>query len=251
MFKNLLDNSLIIPPIRAIIRPLFFSDNTDYYGQILPYRTDGGTIFIVKHRKRFFGITAKHAIFPGGNYKQYQTNNLMVFEDYEIKRGSRPASVNFVAFGTGSEYEAEDIAVVSFTEEQLFEVGTYYDLDVFGFCQSVTADRVQICGFSKDLLNIDYSAEAIYAHVVQLEMTNIGNRSHDATISEACGTFPDYPTSTTLGLSGSPVFNLNSGSLCGMVLRGGKHKNVINVYYSDFRHIWQVVYSIAEKLGSR
>lgn len=236
-----LSSGLIVrKDLKDCVRFVFFETNAPGW----EYATYGGSAFIVNYKGKIYALTCNHVFGDFDSSKLALTNKR--FGDMVAGYDAifRPKDPILEAVDT----DILDLAVIRFTEDcqsQFFGDDPYI-IDDETICTSEKNEKILIEGSLKDLSAID--DKTIKAQFCSLEIIDDGYHEHDATLRSAYGQFlSNIEFSSVTGISGSPVFNLTKGKLCGMAVRGGlNEKKFCNVFYIDIEDIKQVLQAIHE-----
>ena len=220
------------------IRPVFFQTDLDDF----LYATHGGTLFIVKFKGRLYGITCKHV------FRDFEPKCIFVVQEKQAKKGSKPAPVKALCFPSSPkdgavETDVEDICVIEFEDDlpKGFFGGSEYSLDERGFSTSKIGNALVVCGVLKEKSHID--PPDITMGYCRLELHDAG-ASSDPFLRLARAQFLNPSFKTIVGISGSPVFDQTTNSLCGMVIRGGMTGDWCEIRYVDIFDIVRLLEAV-------
>lgn len=234
-----LSSGLIVrQDFRDAVRFVFFETGLDYW----QYATHGGTMFVVCFETSYYAITCRHVVKePGFRWSQLVVTNSKAGNQIAgIKSVYYPSDPKDAAIGT----DILDVAVVQFNEENgsAFFKDCAYILDERTIATSKPGDVLHVAGALKTPSEITETGIApIYC---LLELSDVTSTGHDPTLRTAFGKYAMPEFSDVVGLSGSPVFNVTSGALCGMVARGGMNGDECTLHYIDIFDIMQLLRAI-------
>jgi hypothetical protein len=227
------------------VRAVFFQTE---YEEFL-YATHGGTLFLVRFRGRIYGLTCKHV------FQDFEPGRLFVTQEKHGKKGSKPAPVKGIAFPSAPRDGAAgsdivDVCIIEFSDDipADFFKDQPYPIDDKTFSTSQTGHRLEVAGALKEKSYID--APDIVIGYCRLEFGDVGVSTSDPTLRQATAEFQEPEFGSVTGISGSPVFDLTSNALCGMVVRGGMEGNRCNIYYIDIADIVHLLEGIHSKASS-
>ena len=84
----------------------------------------------------------------------------------------------------------------------------------------------------------------------RLEFRDNGAYKNDPTLRHAIAEFPNPAFNAITGLSGSPVYDMTSDVLCGMVVRGGLNGNRCQILYVDILDIMKMIEAVQSDKSS-
>jgi hypothetical protein len=204
------------------------------------YATNGGTAFLVRRKGIPFGITCRHVL------RGFSIDDLVITD---ARTGQKAAGIRGMYHPTNLRDENEgsdldDICVIAFNEfEGQFFDGAY-DFDCHPAISSEPANQVIATGFLKQKSHID--PPNIFAGLGFLEFRDAGVAQFDHALRRGLATYayPDF--NSIAGMSGSPVYNLNSEALCGMIARGGLDPgDGLTIYFIDIFDVLQFLDAVA------
>ena len=111
--------------------------------------------------------------------------------------------------------------------------------------QRTKRDKLQVNGVLKDLTVIE--GDKIAPNFGRLDFEDFGNNSADPALRSAFARFDAPKFQTLTGLSGSPVFNLTTKRLCGVVVRGNLTGADARIHYVDIYDVTQILTAIVEE----
>jgi hypothetical protein len=140
--------------------------------------------------------------------------------------------------------DVDDICVIAFNEFEGQFFDGVYDLDRQPAASSEPANQLIATGFLKQKSRID--PPNIFAALGFLEFRDAGVTQFDHALRQGLATYANPDFNCITGMSGSPVYNLNSGALCGMVARAGlKPDGGLTIYFIDIFDILQFLDAVA------
>jgi hypothetical protein len=201
------------------------------------YATEGGTAFVVSYRGKPYGLTARHVL------KGFQWQQLVITEK---KQGTKAAGIKAVYYPSAPnpntvDTEVLDVLLIEFGPEvgpAYFE-GTAYILDPRTIATSQDGHALLVAGVLKEQTEITETELA--PQFCQLEFIDSGATRSDPTLRHAFSEFANPNFTAITGLSGSPVFDVTTNALCGMVVRGGMNGNRCDIRYVDIFDIMQLI----------
>ncbi|MCD0416016.1 hypothetical protein LOC51_02210 [Rubrivivax sp. JA1024] len=204
------------------------------------YATNGGTAFIVQRKGKPYGITCRHVL------RGFSIDDLVITD---ASMGRKAAGIDGMYHPTNLRDENEgsdldDICVIAFNEfeGQFFEGA--YDLDRRPAASSEPANQLIATGFLKQKSRID--PPNIFAGLGFLEFRDAGVAPFDHALRRGLATYTNHDFDSVAGMSGSPVYNLNSGALCGMTVRGGLERDgELTIYFIDVFDLLQFLDAVA------
>ncbi len=205
------------------------------------YATHGGTAFVVNFRGKLFGLTCRH-VLTDFNWSQLAIT--------EARFGTQLAGLKAIYYPSDPRGEAVDtdifdVAVIEFADHVAasFFTDPAYIINA-NTCGggSREGDVLRVNGVLKE--KSDLSGPEIAPVFALLDFVDRGATSTDPSLREAYVEFalPDF-TSVT-GISGSPVFNVTTGKLCGMTVRAGLVKRACTLWYIDIVDIMYLLDAI-------
>ena len=207
-----------------------------------PIATNGGTLFLVTVRGRVFGLTCRH-VLKGFEWRQLRVTEAKIGKMFAPIRGLVYPSA---PRGEAVETDILDIAVVEFAPEvgATFFPDPPYILDADTSGSANIGDVLWVHGTLKE--KSDLSEMPISPQFCFLEFGDQGAASADPTLRRGFAGFADPEFSEITGLSGSPVFDLTTKKLVGMVVRGALDNRTCTVWYIDMFDILKFVTAVAE-----
>jgi hypothetical protein len=207
------------------------------------YATHGGTAFVVIFRGRPFAITCKHV------RKDFAWKQVALTDE---KFGMDVAGLQAVYYATNPSQSAEgsdilDIVVIQFSPDvkASFFGDTAYLYEDGTIGSGNKGDKLQVNGVLKDLTVID--GDKIAPKFGRLDFDDFGNNSADPVLRSAFAEFAAPKFQTLTGLSGSPVFDLTTERLCGVVVRGSLTGVDATIHYVDIYDVTQILTAIVEE----
>jgi hypothetical protein len=236
--QTLASGTIIRQDFRTSARFVFFdTGNEDWQ-----YATHGGTMFMVHYKWRPYGLTCGHVL------KDFWWHQLVVTDQ---RQGRAIAGLSSIAYPSQPKDEAVgtdllDVIVIQFAEDigTAFFVDAPYIIDDKTVASSKFGDTLHVAGTLKTKSEIDETRIApIYC---LLELADDTPTSNDPTLRRATGKFDKPEFADVLGLSGSPLFNVTSGGLCGMAVRGTMNQDICTLWYVDIFDICQLLAAVHE-----
>jgi hypothetical protein len=213
------------------VRPVFFQTELEEF----LYATQGGTLFVVSFRGRYYALTCKHV------FGDFRHGNLFVVQERNAQKGSKPAPVKTVCFPSSPvdgavDTDVGDICVIEFDDDVApdFFKGCEYVIDETTIVTSQPGHHLQVAGVLKEKTIID--PPDISIGYCRLDFQDVGVTS-DPFLRHAVAWFPSPAFSRVTGISGAPVFDLTANALCGMVIRGGMNGKRCEIRYVDILDI--------------
>jgi hypothetical protein len=207
-----------------------------------PIATNGGTLFLVTVRGRVFGLTCRH-VLKGFDWRQLRVT--------EAKFGKTFAPISGLVCpsdprGEAVETDILDIAVVEFAPEvtATFFSDPPYILDANTSGSANIGDVLWVHGTLKE--KSDLSEIPISPQFCFLEFNDHGAASADPILRRGFAGFSNPEFSEITGLSGSPVFDLITEKLVGMVVRGTLRNRTCAIWYIDMFDILKFVTAVAD-----
>jgi len=221
---------------REAVRAVFFQTGVEYW----QYATHGGTLYVVNHQGKVYGVTCGHV------RKDFEWRQIVITDK---KIGTRAAGLKNVYYPSTPRHAAvgtdiEDLAVIEFADDvgPTFFADTAYIIDKRTVRTSSIGDALQVAGVLKAPTQIDQGL--IAPQFCPLEFADQGAASEDPTLRQAIGVYERPDFEEVVGISGSPVFNVTANALCGMVVRGGLHGNRCTIWYVDFFDILKLIQAV-------
>lgn len=205
--------------------------------------THGGSLFVVIHEGRPYGVTAKH------NLHDFQWNQLIITDK---RFGLKVAGLSAVRYaGNPVDFARDsdvlDVAIIEFSDdidENFFE-GTAYDISLQSIVMSAVGDALVAYGAISELSKLDDST--ITPQFAELELCDVGSHTHDPVLRTATAKWKNLSFSSIAGLSGGPVFNINKSGLCGMTVRGTiREDGTSTIHYVDISDIYRMITAISD-----
>jgi hypothetical protein len=225
--------------ISASVRAVLFATEFDDH----PYATHGGTLFVVTFQGKLFGITCRHV------FGDFPAEGLLVTQEKSGKKGSRFAAIQGIRYPSDPRRDAmdtdiTDLCVVEFSSELSpdFFFGTAFPIDDQHAATANPGDALTVFGMLKDATSIE--GHDISVRWCRLEFTDTGPSS-DPTLRQARALYEAPQFDSVTGLSGAPVFNEVSQTLCGMVVRGGIEEDFCTIRYIDVFDIIRLLEAVA------
>lgn len=215
---------------------LFETGNPDY-----PFSTYGGTLFIVTHRGRPYGVTAKH------NLHDFEWRQLQVSSRRNSTLCCDISAAFFASEPEGAAVESDvlDIAVVEFPEDitDAFFEHTAYDLEK-AVPASLKGDTLFVYGAPSEKTEIEGAhIKTGFAH---LEFIDDGPWTYDPTLRRTRASWVKPEFADLSGCSGAPVYNVTRGGLAGMMVRGTLSPDgSVIMHYIDAADIARFVDSVS------
>lgn len=201
--------------------------------------TNGGTAFVVKYKGRPFAITCRHVL------KGFSIDDLVI-TDATLGRKAAGVKGMYHPGNLKDDVEGSDLDDVCVIEFHNYEGNFFdgvYDLDRWGATTSEPANRLIATGFLKEKSFI--SPPNVFVGLSFLYFTDAGVAGSDHTLRLGLATYSNPGFEHIFGISGAPVFNLNSRALCGMVARGGLQGGTLTVRFIDIFDIMQFLDAVA------
>jgi hypothetical protein len=223
--QKLASGTIIRQDFRTAARFVFFDTGYPQW----QFATHGGTIFVVRYKRRPYGLTCRHVL---GDFDWRQ---LIVTDQ---RHGTQVAGLRSVAYPSrpidaAVDTDLLDVAVIQFSEDvdAAFFKDPAYVLDEATMTTSRMNDTLHVAGALKSKSEITEST--ISPTYCLLEMVDDTPFSSDPTLRRAKGKFDRPEFADVVGLSGSPVFNVTQSAVCGMVVRGAMNADVCTLWYID------------------
>jgi hypothetical protein len=161
-----------------------------------------------------FAITCRH-VLNGFNIDDLVITDARFGRKGGVRGVYYPRSHN----GDVEDSDQDDICVIAFHRHDGDFFDCAYDLDRLPAATSEPADRLIVTGFLKQKSSI--SPPLIFAGLCFLQFTDAGVATFDYALRRGLATYSNPDFDNISGMSGAPVYNLNSRAMCGMVARGG------------------------------
>jgi hypothetical protein len=202
--------------------------------------TNGGTAFVVRYKGTPFAITCRH-VLHGFNIDDLVITNARLGRKVAGVRGIyHPRPLNGDVEGS----DLDDVCVIAFHEHDNEFFDCIYDLDRLSAATSEPANRLIVTGFLKQKSSIN--PPYIFAGLCFLQFTDAGVAAFDRTFRRRLATYFKPNFDSISGMSGAPVYNVDSRAVCGMVARGGiQGDGVCTIYFIDIFDIMQFLDAIA------
>lgn len=160
-------------------------------------------------------ITCRHVL------KGFNIDDLVITDS---RYGQKVAGISGIYYTTNLKGDAEDsdlddICIISLSKCDGDFFDCAYDLDQLPAATSEPASRLVVTGFLKQKTSIN--PPYIFAGLCFLQFTDAGVYGSDCVLRRGLATYSNPDFDSISGMSGAPVYNLNSGAICGMVARGG------------------------------
>jgi hypothetical protein len=140
--------------------------------------------------------------------------------------------------------DLDDICVIAFHKHDGDFFDGAYNIDRLAAATSEPANRLIATGFLKQKSSI--SPPNIFAGLCFLQFTDAGVAAFDHTLRRGLATYSNPSFDSISGMSGAPVYNLNSRALCGMVARGGiQSDGACTMYFIDIFDIIQFLDAVS------
>jgi hypothetical protein len=220
------------------IRPVLFQTELEDF----LYATHGGTLFIMRFKGRLYGVTCKHVL------REFEPSKIFIAQQKQARKGSKPAPIKTLCFPSSPrdsaiDTDVEDLCLIEFEDDiadNFFE-GSEYSMDERAFATAKEGDRLLVCGVLKEKSRI-YPPDILIGYS-RLEFGDAGATS-DPFLRIGRAQFLKPKFKTVVGISGSPVFNTTTNSLCGMVIRGGMNGNRCEIRYVDIFDIARLLEAV-------
>ena len=210
------------------------------------FATHAGTAFIVNRKGRPYGITCGH-VRGDFEWSQLALSN--------TKFGNATARLKAIIFpsepsGGAVGSDVLDIAVVEFADDvdAAFFGDSTYILDAGTVGTSREGNALLVHGNIKETTEI--TEDRIAPVFGALEFTDRGCRSSDLALREAAARYEKLEFGALAGISGSPVFNVTTSRLCGVVVRAGMTeadgKQDAIVHYVDMFDVLKVLDGVVD-----
>ena len=202
--------------------------------------TNGGTAFVVRYKGTPFAITCRHVL------SGFDVDELVITD---ARFGRRVAGVRGMYYPGNLKDDVEDsdlddICVIAFHKHDGDFFDGAYNIDRLAAATSEPANRLIATGFLKQKSSI--SPPNIFAGLCFLQFTDAGVAAFDHTLRRGLATYSNPSFDSISGMSGAPVYNLNSRALCGMVARGGiQSDGACTMYFIDIFDIIQFLDAVS------
>jgi hypothetical protein len=227
-------------PISEAVRPVFF--NTEF--EEFPHATNGGTAFIVRFCGRPYGVTCKHV------FGDFPPEMLHITSRLQIKKGAKSAPIKNLGYASSLEggsigSDIDDLCVIEFADNLApdFFGGTEYLIDESSVATSKPGHYLLAAGISKKKSRLLPDGNIA---LCRLPLRDAGP-THDPLLRRAIAQYESTEFQQIAGMSGSPVFDLTANALCGMVVRGGLHKNKCEILYADIYDIVRMLEAVRDR----
>ena len=204
------------------------------------YATHGGTLFIVIYRGKPYAVTCRHVL------QDFNWHQLVVTD---TRNGRAIAGLKSVAYPSqpreaATDTDLLDVTVIEFSDDidASFFKDKAYVLDSATSCTARLGDTLHVAGALKEKTNIDEAT--INTGYCRLELQDDTPPSADVTLRRAAGKFRMPEFSEITGLSGSPIFDVSTNALCGMVVRGTMQDDTCSLWYVDVYDICQLISAV-------
>jgi hypothetical protein len=240
--QTLASGAIIRQDFRSATRFVFFDTGFAEW----QWATDGGTLFVVGFRGKPYAITCRHL------FKSFDWWQLIVTTE---QFGGVEAPIRYIAYpsnptGAAVETDLMDVAVIQFDDG--VDLGSFQDkaylIDDNTMASSVVGDVLHVHGSLKTPSEITEST--IAPKFGLLELVDNTPFSNDITLRRGFGLFDGPKFQDVMGLSGSPIFNVNRSALCGMVVRGTMADDACTLWYVDIFDIFRLLDSVSERRAS-
>jgi len=236
----LLSGLIIRQDFAEAVRPVFFQTA---YEEFL-YATHGGTLFLVVHRGRVYGVTCAHVFgdFPRGQ--------LYVTQKKLAQKGSMPGHVTQLAFPSSPKDDAvgtdvTDLCVIQFSEDTNPDFfSSPYIIEKRTVVTSKPGHALRVAGVLKDKTSI--VPPDINIGYCRLEFQDAGPSGSDPFLRRAEAQYDKTDFTSVTGNSGSPVYDQTAHALCGMVVRGGMTGNRCTIRYLDVQDILRFLEAVSQ-----
>lgn len=206
------------------------------------YATHGGTLFVVALRGKPYGLTCGHVL------KDFGWRQLVVTDRRD---GKQVAGLKSIYYPSQPEEHAVgsdvlDVTVVEFSDDvdPSFFKDAPYIIDPRTVATSKKGDTLHCYGAFKNESEI--TEQTIIPAFGLLEMMDNTPTSNDVVLRRAFGQYDNPQFVGVTGLSGSPVFNVTSRALCGMVVRGTMMGDRCTLWYIDMHDVMVVLMAAHE-----
>ena len=227
--------------IRDFVRPVFFETGYPEY----PYATHGGTLFLIIYCGRVYALTCRHV------FGDFAEERLFVAARQNAKVGCPRATLKTICYPS-SPYDMAlgtditDLCLLEFTDDigaEFFD-GSCYIIDENTTATSKPGDMLLVHGVLKEKVNL--STPEMSVRYCRLEFID-QRSSSDPVLRRATAQYiqPEFREITCI--SGSPVYNLTTNCLCGMVMRGCINGNTCEMHYVDIFDILRFIEAVNAK----
>jgi hypothetical protein len=227
-------------PINDAIRLVFF--NTEF--EEFPHATHGGTAFIVRFGGRPYGLTCKHV------FGDFSPDMLHITPRLQIGKGTMSAKVQNLGYATSLKgasigSDIDDLCVIEFADNLAsdFFGGTEYLINEHSVGTSKPGHYLLATGISKEKSRLLQGGNIA---LCRLPLRDAGT-TNDPLLRRATAQYESTEFQQITGMSGSPVFDFNANALCGMVVRGGLHKNKCEILYADIYDIVRMLHAVRRR----
>jgi hypothetical protein len=202
--------------------------------------TIGGTAFVVRYTGTPCAITCRHVL------SGFKIVDLVITD---ARLGRKVAGVRGIYYpgnlnGDVQGSDLDDVCVIAFHEHGGEFFDCIYDLDRLSAATSEPASRLIVTGFLKQKSSIN--PPYIFAGLCFLQFTDAGVAAFDRAFRRGLATYSNPDFDNISGMSGAPVYNLNSRAVCGMVARGGLQSDgVCAIYFIDIFDIMQFLDAVS------
>ncbi|WP_441239424.1 hypothetical protein [Bradyrhizobium sp. 930_D9_N1_4] len=204
------------------------------------YATNGGTAFIVRRKGTPFGLTCRHVL------RGFSIDDLVITD---APMGQKAAGIRGMYHptnlrGEGEGSDLDDICVIAFNDFEGEFFDGAYDLDRQPSASSEPANQLMATGYLKQKSSIN--PPNIFAGLGFLEFRDAGVAPFDPALRRGLASYASPDFDSIAGMSGSPVYNFDSGALCGMMVRGGLGADGgLTIYFIDIFDIMQFLDAVA------
>ena len=222
----------VLQDIISCVRPVLYDTGLEDF----QYATHGGTLFLVVYEGRVCALTCAHV------YGDFDPEKILVPGDQIPEEGAsavtpqgRYVSVNPQGAVEGS--DIMDISVLDFPEQATptFFKNTPFPISEGSAGRSDAGHNLAVFGVLKEKTHID-PPDVVIGYTL-LEFVDRGPMNADNCLRVAEGDFDNPAITDITGISGSPVFDQNTGKLCGMVARGKVQDQKSIIYFIDILDI--------------
>lgn len=227
--------------LSAAVRAVFFQTDLEEFF----YATDGGTLFIVNFRNRFYGLTCRHVL------RTFTPGQIFITQEKRGVKGGLPAPVVGIAYpssptGAADGTDIIDVCAVQFADDLAsdFFKGSAYIVDEKTVGTAQLGHELHVAGVLKEKSEI--IPPDITMGFCHLILRDSGVSVSDPLLRQATATFARPEFSSVTGLSGSPVFDQTANVFCGMVCRGGMIGHSCTLYYIDVFDIMHFLSGVCE-----
>jgi hypothetical protein len=236
--QQLSSGLMVRQDVRQAVRFVMFETGVEGWD----YATHGGTMLILYFAGRPFGVSCQHV------RRDFHWRELVVTDQ---RFGRHVAGLKGVYFpsqpvGDAVGSDVMDLVVVEFSDDvgPSFFGDNAYLVDAGTVGSSRTGDMLLVSGALKDQSTIlDETIAPVFA---LLEFEDRGAMAADPVLRVARARFANPEFSRLTGLSGSPVFDITTSRLTGLVVRGGMSDADASIRYVDFVHVAALLSAIVE-----